>query len=165
VAEAADESEIQALLEALDGTSVEVADRAMVRLREVLGEDLPRRLLEVYRSSTRWKMRLTCVFLSIRYARRSSAAVTMAREALFDRSKKVRYRACMLLACSLDEESIPVLERALEGTEGQDREDVLAALDAIRSRNHNYFLDRDHSGRVTLNFEGRTDIYGGTFTP
>jgi hypothetical protein len=71
----------------------------------------------------------------------------------------------MLLACSLDEESIPVLERALEGAEGQGREDVLAALDAIRSQNHNYFLDRDHSGRVTLNFEGRTDIYGGKFTP
>jgi hypothetical protein len=39
VPDAADESEIQALIQALDGTGVGVADRAMVRLREILGAD------------------------------------------------------------------------------------------------------------------------------
>jgi hypothetical protein len=33
-----------------------------------------------------------------------------------------------------------------------DMDDVWPALDAIENKNVNYYVDRDHSGRVTLTF-------------
>jgi hypothetical protein len=58
----------------------------------------------------------------------------------------------MLLSFALDRRALqPLREAAMRG--GPNRSDFLAAIDAIESGNKNYFVDRDHSGMVTLNLE------------
>jgi hypothetical protein len=87
----------------------------------------------------------------MRYARESDDAVALGRDALHDRSKVVRYRACMLLAYSLRRDALPELREVLQSLEGKaGHEDVEAAIDAITRQNHHYFIDRVHSGKVTL---------------
>ncbi len=58
----------------------------------------------------------------------------------------------MLLAYS-QREVLPDLRAALAGAPKETQEDILAAIDAIESHNHNFFVDRDHSGMVTLTIE------------
>ena len=55
----------------------------------------------------------------------------------------------MLLATAQKKEAIPFLEELLENKESQS--DAMAAIDAIKNKNQNFFVDRDHSGKVTLN--------------
>jgi hypothetical protein len=56
----------------------------------------------------------------------------------------------MLLACAQDRRALPALRAQAEHKDEQTRQDVFAAIDAIESSNHNYFVDRDHSGMITL---------------
>jgi hypothetical protein len=57
----------------------------------------------------------------------------------------------MLLAYSQRPDVVPALEDQLAWAEEETRADILAAIDAIRCQNHNYFVDREHSGQITLN--------------
>jgi hypothetical protein len=59
----------------------------------------------------------------------------------------VRYRACGLLAYSLRADALPELEPLLGHRDQRTVEDARAAIDAIRSHNHHFFVDRGHSGR------------------
>jgi hypothetical protein len=123
-------------------------------LRLAFGERLPEVMLEEYRLQKSWKVRTRCVRLSTGYSRRSEAAVTLGKIALFDRSKVVRYRAVELLACSLRQDALPELNRALGlQTDAKTRSDLLAAIDAIENRNHTYFWDTEHDGKWIVNFE------------
>jgi hypothetical protein len=121
------------------------------KLRQLSGDRLPTLLLEKYRAGGNADVRAACVFHATRYARTVDDAVQLGLEALFDRSNTVRYRACLLLAYSQVQRALPVLHKAKEKLPVQSRGDVLAAIDAIESGNHHYFVDRDHSGKVTLN--------------
>ena len=48
----------------------------------------------------------------------------------------------------LPSDAIAHVTPLLSHKDGRTVEDALAAIDAIESRNHHYFVDRDHSGRV-----------------
>ena len=142
---------IQQLLDKLDGRGSDPEWEAVRVLRERVGNGLPQLLLSQFRKSRLAGARASCVYHAMRYARTEPAAVQLGREALLDRSMKVRYRACMLLSFAQKVEVLVDLRKALATATGENQQDVAAAIDAIESGNHHYFADRTHSGMVTLN--------------
>ena len=146
------EASVDDLLDALDGSGSEREWEAADRLRTILDDDLPKYLLTRYRSQKSWKPRSSYVYHATRYAKQSEAAIKLGKLAVGDKSSVVRYRACKLLAYSLRRELLPFLEQRLSKAKDEKaRGDIEAAMDAIVQQNHNYFVDRDHSGKVTLN--------------
>lgn len=140
------------LSEQLDGCGVDEEYDLIRAQKTELGAKFPELMLETYKLSRKWRVRVSCVFFSIHYARDSVAAVQLGLQAIKDRSKVVRYRACMLLAWSLRTDALPTLREALAQSESPETmADLEAAIDAIENNNSNYFVDRDHSGRVTMN--------------
>ncbi len=145
------ETDIEYLLNQLDGTGSDREFDAVSKLKKNLANELPGYLLSKYRSSKSWQHRCSCVYHSISFSRESCTALELGLEALSDRSKYVRYRACMLLAWSLNKKALPHLrEAAAACNDNQTQEDLKAAIDAITSQNSNFFIDRDHSGHMTL---------------
>jgi len=142
------ESEIEQALAALDGRGSDAEFDAVSRLA-TLGDRFPALLLEKYKRSRKLGQRASCVYHATKYAKVNAAAYQLGLEALRDKSKVVRYRACLLLAVAQRRGAILSL-RALV-TSNLSREDALAAIDALEHRNHHYFVDREHSGKVTLN--------------
>ena len=60
----------------------------------------------------------------------------------------------MLLAYSLRTNLLPFLEAALDKARDEEtRNDITAAMDAIIEQNHNFFIDRNHTGKVKWNVE------------
>ena len=112
-----------------------------------LGEAVLPYLREAYPRFRKAQGRRSLVFHAIRYARTSEDAFQLGLAALEDRATLVRYRACGLLAYSLRSEAIAPLERLLDHPDEATAADAWAAIDAIRNRNHHFFVDRDHSGR------------------
>lgn len=144
------QKEIDALLSRLDGSGSDDEWAAATQLR-ALGSQLPQHLLRRLRTARNWKARSSCVCHAIRYAPDSESAVALGLEAIRDRSKVVRYRGGMLLAFAQAKQAVPALRAALEALgDAPGAEDLLAAIDAIEGDNPNYFVDRDHSGKVTL---------------
>lgn len=141
---------IENLLSRLDGSGSDDEFDAIKELRKLLGNQLPSVLLKKYESAKKWQTRASCVYHSIRYARDTEDAVKLGIKALLDKSKIVRYRACMLLAWSLNEEALPVLKELVPTADEETSKDIRAAIDAIENKNSNYFVDRDHSGKATL---------------
>ena len=141
-------SEIAKYLNKLDGSGSDEEYQAIKSLSS-LGDKLPSLLLKKYHSSSKWGERASCVYHAIKYAHKNQDAFQLGIESIKDKSKKVRYRACMLLAVSQNIKAIPYLKPLLNVSGSQ--EDAKAAIDAIENKNHNYFVDRDHSGMVTLN--------------
>jgi hypothetical protein len=147
-----DAKRIEELLNRLDGSASKREWDAVTQLRE-LGNALPAWLLKKFRASSKWEARTSCVYHAIRYAQQSDDAVNLGREAIRDRSRKVRYRGCMLLAYSQKEGVLPDLKAALVALrEGPGADDLRAAIDAIESHKFDYFLDRSHSGMVKIEF-------------
>jgi hypothetical protein len=142
------ESEIQKALATLDGRGSKAEFDAVSRL-SALGDRFPVLLLEKYKRSGKLGQRASCVYHATKFARASTAAYQLGLEALRDRSKVVRYRACLLLSVAQRPEAIPSL-KALVASD-LSREDALAAIDALEHRNQHYFVDREHSGKLTLN--------------
>lgn len=142
--------DIEQLFGKLDGSGSDEEWNAVVELRSLLGENLPDRLLHLYGQAKAAATRSSYVYHSVRYARQSDAAVKLALLAVRDRAKVVRYRACMLLACSQRKSLLPILRDLLAVVVADTKADLLAAIDAIESQNQDYFVDRDHSGLTTL---------------
>jgi len=142
---------VEQLLDKLDGRGSDEEWEAVYKLREALGDSFPSYLLPRYRAARRAGERSSCVYHSIRYARESADAVELGRLAIQDRSKVVRHEGCLLLAYSLRKDVVPDLKAALEMADGETHADLAAAIDAIEHQNHNYFVDREHSGKITLN--------------
>ena len=142
---------VDELLERLDGSGSDSEWDAVFELRSRLGDQLPDQLLVRYQQAKKWQVRSSCVYHSVRYAGANESAITMALLALKDKSKVVRYRACMLLACSQRKDLLGRLQEEVSELPEETQSDVLAAIDAIESENQDYFVDRDHSGMVTLN--------------
>ncbi|NUM52338.1 MAG: hypothetical protein HUU46_01720 [Candidatus Hydrogenedentes bacterium] len=141
--------EIRKLVKRLDSSSNEECQEAWERLRD-LGPAVVPYLLEAYRSFRKARGRVELVFHSIRYARTSEDAYQLGIIALSDKATLVRYRACMLLAYSLRRDAVPHLKTLLTHADAATVEDAKAAIDAIQSQNHNYFVDRTHTGRSFL---------------
>ncbi len=145
--------DIPALIAALDSTRD--ADTETARHRLVpLGPDILPHALDGFRALRTWRGRHALVYSVVKFSRRHDTAVELGIEALADRSGRVRSRACAVLAFSLREHALPALERAADDPDPVTARDVAAAIDAIRCRNHNLYLDRNHSGRVFWNVMG-----------
>ena len=112
-----------------------------------LGEHVVPWLVGAFPSFRTWQGRVALVFHAIRYARTSDESFQLGAIGCRDRSYMVRYRACGLLAYSLRVDALPHLEPLLSHKDARTAEDARAAIDAIQSRNHHYFVDRSHSGR------------------
>ena len=145
-----DPEHILALLNRLNGTGSDDEWLAANELR-TLGAALPRLLLDHYRASRGWKARSSCVYHAARFALESEDAIALGLEAIRDKSKVVRYRGALLLANSQRKEALSFLRAALTHLgDGPGANDLLAAIDAIESGNPNYFIDREHTGKIKL---------------
>ena len=91
---------------------------------------------------------------SLRFARTSDIAFELGITALHDRSFVVRYRACGLLAFSQRRDALPALRPLLKHRDPRTAADATAAIDAIKRRNHHYFIDREHTGQIFWRVEG-----------
>ena len=145
--------QVQELLTRLDGSGSETEWEAVLELRTTEGDRLPSLLLKHFRSSPRAGARASCVYHATRFAKTNQEALTLGLEALADRAHAVRNRACALLAFSQRTDMLPMLRARLEAVPDDSKGDLCAAIDAIESRNHNFFLDRDHSGKVAWNVD------------
>ena len=143
--------DIEALLDKLDGSGSDQEWSAVSKLRASLGDTLPSHLLRRFRTTRKWAARSSLVYHSVRYAAKSDSAIELALAATTDRSKVVRYRAFMLLACSQRKDLLPTVQKLEDVVPDDTKEDARAAADAIEAQNRNFFVDRDHSGQVTLN--------------
>lgn len=142
------QSDITELLSKLDGRGSDDEYNAIKALT-TLGDALPSILLEQYRVSSKYGERASCVYHAIKYAKSNSDAFELGLEATKDKSKKVRYRAFMLLAVSQNDTALPHLKSLISDSETG--EDAKAAIDSIENKNQHYFVDREHSGKVVLN--------------
>lgn len=80
------------------------------------------------------------------FARKRPEVVELAKAALDDPAYMPRMQACSLLAYSLRRDAIPHLKPLLKHRDKKTRDDAKAAIDAIKSQNHHYWLDRSQSG-------------------
>ena len=142
------DGEIQRLVARVASDSALESEEAWERLRFARDRVLPF-ALQQYRETTSWRGRLNLLFHCIGSARTNESAVALGIAALSDRSRPVRYRACMLLAVAQEEEAIPHLELLLDHRDKQTVEDARAAIRSIEENNHNHFVDRDGTGQIT----------------
>jgi len=138
------------LLRRVDGSGKAGERDAVAELKRRYGSELPRLLLEHYKTAKSYKIRAACVYYCLDFSRVSNAAIELAKIAIADKSRVVRYRACMLLACSLRSDILPTLRQMIPSTERETRDDLIAAIDAIEHQNKDFFLDREHSGMIAL---------------
>jgi hypothetical protein len=146
--------EIAMLVERLGSAGGVLDEEHVWEQLEPIGARVLPFFLDAYARTRRWQGRVSFVFHAIKYARTDPLASKLAVAALSDKSRLVRYRACMLLACALDRGALPALRQTLMHSDAATVEDAHAAIDAIENSNHHYFVDRSHSGRVKLNFDG-----------
>jgi len=151
--------DIQASVFALQSDSVLGEGEAWEALKP-LGSKVVPHLLNAYPEFSKWRGRVSLVYHSMRYARVSEDAFRLGILALQDRAKLVRYRACMLLAYSQRDDALPYLRDLLNSPCAETVGNSMAAIDAIESKNHHYFLDRDHTGNIflALTEEDRNEI-------
>lgn len=112
------------------------------------GVDAVPYLADAYRSASTWQGRAAALLYATRFARDSEAAFQLGLDALADRSRTVRARACGLLAYSLRPEAEGRLRVLRNHADPATREHAQAALAAIGERNHHLFKDRRRSGLV-----------------
>ena len=137
-------------LKDIDGKGGDIERQAIVQLRLSLGPNYVDALWHLYRSSRSNGVRAACIYYCFEQARTNQAATELAVLALGDRSKIVRYRACQLLAYSLDRVLLPRLDAIRKGIPKDSLADLDAAIDAIANQNQNYFLDRTHTGNIFM---------------
>lgn len=141
--------EIRRRVKSLDVSDWNVNEMVWPQLAP-LGVNIVPYLREAYPVFRKWQGRNVLVHHAIKFARESEDAFQLGLEALHDRSITVIYSACMLLAYSLRDDALEPLRKVLGHKDHRVVADATAAIDAIKHRNHHYFRDRDHSGRVFL---------------
>ena len=150
------EAEIRNIVARMDTAKASEQEAAWEQLRP-LGETVAPFLAEAFPKMKKWQGRVALVFHAIKFARSSDAAFRLGVMALQDRATRVRYRGCGLLAYSLKREALPHLQALLRHEDPETAEDARAAMDAIVSRNHHYFVDRTHSGHMFWEVAGATN--------
>ena len=106
-------------------------------------------LAHAYATAGRARDRAALLVAATFHARVSAPAVALGLEALGDRARVVRDRACGLLAYAGRSEALPALRALSAHPDAATRGDAAAAVVAIESRNHHRFIDRAGEGRVT----------------
>lgn len=140
-------TEIRELVLRLDTTKQLEAENAWLELKP-LGASVVPYLAEAYFKIKKWQGRVSLVFHSIKYAKVSEEAFELGLEALNDNATMVRYRACGLLAYSQRKDAISHLKKLLKHKDSKTVEDAKAAIDAIKKKNHHFFIDRNHTGKM-----------------
>jgi len=149
------DADISMLVERLGSTVGTREEEQVWELLRPLGAKVLPFFLDAYPRTRKWQGRVSFIYHALKYARADPLASKLAKVALWDKSRLVRYRACMLIACALDRSALPLLGQLSAHPDAATVEDARAAIDAIEHSNHHYFVDRHHSGRVELNFDGR----------
>ncbi len=144
-----DESAIRKHVRQLDtAKSTDEREQIWMKHLEPFGSRIAPYLLEFFPKARRWQTRASLVNHATAYARTSEEAFQLGLRACSDRSTAVRYRACELLAYAQRDEALATLKRLRKHPDPRTVGDAERAIDAIKSRNHNYWLDPDHSGQV-----------------
>ena len=136
--------EVLAIYDGKRGGELGQAEQALIQRYGL--ENLIPTFAAAYPKIRRGEGRAAILFWLARYARRRSDVVALARFALRDRAYLARNYACGILAYSLSDDVIPDLEVLLTHPHPETSADAVAAIDAIRTRNHHYFVDRKHAG-------------------
>jgi len=136
--------ELVALYSQTKGSNVGQAEHRLFRQHGL--EPLIPLLASAYPLIRRSSGRASILFWLPRYARTHQEVVSLALSALADRSYVVREHACSILAYSLRPDVIPQLTLLQAHSDPKTRAMATAAIDAISSKNHHYFVDRTHSG-------------------
>jgi hypothetical protein len=117
-----------------------------------VGDDLLTLLAEAFPRIRKSEGRASIMRYVARFSRESEVAFRMGTVAVRDRAYAVRHYGCALLAYSLRADSLPILISLLKHTDRRTVEDAKAAIDAIKSKNHDVFKDRDHSGKILWSY-------------
>lgn len=145
----------------IDGSG-SVAERSYLKKLFQNVDEALKLLFQLYSRAKDWRIRSACVYYAMPYARDERLAVDLGVEALSDRSKIVRNRASQLLAYSLNERALPFLEKGRRcDAISNSHADFDAAIDAIRYKNSDYFVDRSHSGMIAMRVNKLTHAFVG----
>jgi len=144
------------LLNILDGSG-SIIERGALKCLIARGESVPQYLYKSFHLSKKAKVRAQCIFYSFSYAQMGDQyAVSLGIAGLVDRAKTVRYNACKLLAYAKDKSTLNHLEKAKSNEKDSIiLSDIVASMDAIREGNHNWFVDRNRSGLITMEVTDR----------
>ena len=113
-----------------------------------MGNDLLVLLAEAFPEIRNSEGRASILRYVGRFSRESEVAFRMGIAAVQDRAYAVRHYGCAILAYSLRVDALPTLSSLLKHTDRRTADDARAAVDAIKNKNHHFYHDRDHSGRV-----------------
>jgi hypothetical protein len=138
---------VERLVQAFNTSLRPEIDAAWV-VAESMRDDLLPLLAEAFPRIRKWEGRASIMRYVGKFSRESDVAFGMGVVAVRDRAYDVRHYGCALLAYSLRAEAIPTLVALLKHSDRRTVEDAKAAIDAIKNKNHCFFRDRDHSGKV-----------------
>lgn len=124
------------------------ANEAVWPIMKPLGVQVVPFLLESYSDFRHWQGRVCLVHHAARFSRISEESFRLGLAATSDRSKRVRFSACLLLAYSLRRSALEYLRPLLDFSDTETVENARAAITAIEMQNHHLFKDR--FGRGTL---------------
>jgi hypothetical protein len=142
---------VKTLVQAFNTSRRSELDAAWM-LADSIGDDLLPLLAEAFPQVRRSEGRASIMRYVGRFSRESEVAFRMGIVAVQDRAYAVRHYGCALLAYSLRAEALPTLSSLLKHADRRTVEDANAAIDAIKSKNHYFFKDRDHSGKVRWDY-------------
>lgn len=117
-------------------------------LADSMGDDLLPLLAEAFPRIRKSEGRASVMRYVGRFSRESEVVFRLGIVATQDRAYAVRHYGCALLAYSLRRDALPTLSSLLRHADRRTVEDARAAMDGIKSQNHHFFKDRDHSGKV-----------------
>jgi len=117
-----------------------------------MGDDLLALFAEAFPRIRKSEGRASIMRYVGRFSRESEVAFRMGTIAARDRAYAVRHYGCALLAYSQRPDALPILLSLLKHADRRTVEDARAAIDAIESKNHNFFKDRDHSGKILWSY-------------
>jgi hypothetical protein len=121
-------------------------------IAESMGDDLLSLLAEAFPRIGKSEGRASILRYAGRFSRESEVAFRMGTLAVRDRAYAVRRYGCALLAYSLRADALSILLPLSKHADHRTVEDARAAIDAIRSKNHNFFRDRGHSGKILWSY-------------
>ena len=142
---------VERLVQAFSTSLRPQIDAAWV-VADSMGDDLLPLLAEAFSRIRKSEGRASVMRYVDRFSRESEGAFRMGTVAVQDRAYAVRHYGCALLAYSLRADALPILTSLLKHADRRTVEDARAAIDAIKSKNHNFFKDRDHSGKILWSY-------------
>jgi hypothetical protein len=142
---------IETLVKAFSTSRRSEIDAAWV-IADSMGDDLLTLFAEAFPRIRKSEGRASIMRYVGRFSREREVAFRMGTVAVQDRAYAVRHYGCALLAYSLRADALQILISLLKHADRRTVEDARAAIDAIKSKNHNFFKDRDHSGKILWSY-------------